>query len=132
MICCLRGLRLGRKLAFLFRSPAMHAPIPTDDVRIEATLPLITPDFLIEKWMPTPADVQFVAETRTEAANVLALKDPRLLVVVGPCSIHDEAAALVNTWRSSYFDHEGLRVLFILPKAWTDTFIPMRTAGRPA
>jgi hypothetical protein len=38
----------------------------------------------------------------------------------------DEAAALVNTWRSSYFDHDGLRVLFILPQAWTEAFIPLK------
>ena len=101
----------------------MHAPIPTDDVRIEATLPLITPDFLIEKWMPAPADVQFVAETRAATANVLALKDPRLLVVVGPCSIHDEAAALeyADLLRAEEQRHEKelvilMRVYFEKPR----------------
>lgn len=43
----------------------------------------------------------------------------------------DEAAALVNTWRSSYFEHDGLRVLFILPQTWTETFIPMRVSPKP-
>ena len=43
----------------------------------------------------------------------------------------DEAAALVNTWRSSYFEHDGLRVLFILPQTWTETFIPMRLSPKP-
>lgn len=123
MICCLHGLRLGRKLAFLFRPFAMHAPIPTDDVRIEATLPLITPDSLIEKWMPTPADVQFVAETRAASEAVLALKDRRLLVVVGPCSIHDEAAALeyADLQRAEAKRHEKelvilMRVYFEKPR----------------
>jgi 3-deoxy-7-phosphoheptulonate synthase len=72
----------------------MHAPIPTDDVRIEAIKPLITPDTLIEKLMPDAGDVEFVAASRAAAANVLAGRDSRLLVVVGPCSIHDEKAAL--------------------------------------
>ena len=123
MICCLHGLLLGRKLAFLVRPFAMHAPIPTDDVRIEATLPLITPDFLIEKWMPTLADVQFVAESRAATADVLALKDPRLLVVVGPCSIHDEAAALeyADLLRAEAKRHEKelvilMRVYFEKPR----------------
>ena len=72
----------------------MHAPIPTDDVRIEAILPLITPDALIEKYLPNAAEVEFVAASRAAAVEVLAGRDARLLVVVGPCSIHDEKAAL--------------------------------------
>ncbi len=72
----------------------MHDPLPTDDVRIAAILPLITPDALIEQWLPTPAQVACVAQARAETAAILNFTDPRLLVVVGPCSIHDEAAAL--------------------------------------
>ncbi|MBB6048333.1 hypothetical protein [Armatimonas rosea] len=43
----------------------------------------------------------------------------------------DEARALVNTWRSSYFEHDGFRVLFILPQAWTDRFIPLHVRPQP-
>jgi hypothetical protein len=43
----------------------------------------------------------------------------------------DEAAALVNTWRSSYFEHDGLRVLFILPQSWTNRFIPLTVMPKP-
>ena len=31
-----------------------------------------------------------------------------------------EARAMVNTWQSSYFQTEGIRVLFVLPQSWTD------------
>lgn len=37
-----------------------------------------------------------------------------------------EARAMVNTWKSSYFGNDGIRVLFVLPRSWTDSFIPMR------
>ncbi|WP_309710976.1 hypothetical protein [Armatimonas sp.] len=43
----------------------------------------------------------------------------------------DEAKALVNTWKSSYFGSDGLRVLFILPPSWTEKFIPMRVFPKP-
>ena len=37
---------------------------------------------------------QTVVRARETVANILARRDPRLLVIVGPCSIHDERAAL--------------------------------------
>jgi hypothetical protein len=43
-----------------------------------------------------------------------------------------EARAMANTWRSSYFESEGIRALFVLPQAWTDRFIPMYLDPKPA
>lgn len=43
----------------------------------------------------------------------------------------DEARALVNTWKSSYFGSDGLRVLFVLPPSWTEKFIPMHVFPQP-
>ncbi|MGH9239105.1 MAG: hypothetical protein ACRD3G_13780 [Vicinamibacterales bacterium] len=42
-----------------------------------------------------------------------------------------EAQAMVNTWKSSYFKTDGVRVLFVLPQSWTDRFIPMRVTPVP-
>ncbi len=42
-----------------------------------------------------------------------------------------EAHAMVNTWKSSYFRTDGVRVLFVLPQSWTDRFIPMRITPMP-
>ena len=42
-----------------------------------------------------------------------------------------EARAMVNTWKNSYFGTEGTRVLFVLPQAWTDRFIPMKINPKP-
>jgi hypothetical protein len=43
-----------------------------------------------------------------------------------------EARAMVNTWRRSYFETDGIRVLFVLPQPWTDAFIPMEINPRPS
>lgn len=37
----------------------------------------------------------------------------------------DEAAAMLETWRLSYFESAGLRLFFILPQAWTDARLPL-------
>ena len=42
-----------------------------------------------------------------------------------------EARAMVNTWSTSYFQTEGIRVLFVLPQSWTDAFIPMTLDPEP-
>ena len=42
-----------------------------------------------------------------------------------------EARAMVNTWASSYFKTDGVRMLFVLPRTWTDRFIPMRITPAP-
>ncbi len=42
-----------------------------------------------------------------------------------------EARAMVNTWKTSYFQNDGIRVLFVLPQSWTDAFIPMRIVPKP-
>ncbi len=37
----------------------------------------------------------------------------------------DEAQAMLETWRLSYFDSEGLRLFFLLPQSWTDSHLPL-------
>ena len=70
----------------------MHSP--TADLRIRAQKPLIAPAVL-EDELPLPdTGAAVVAETRREIASAVIGKAERLLVVVGPCSIHDPTAAL--------------------------------------
>jgi 3-deoxy-7-phosphoheptulonate synthase len=67
----------------------------TDDERIVDVTPLPPPEHLI-RFFPirgTPVE-QLVAETRSRIRQIMAGQDDRLLVVIGPCSIHDPAAAL--------------------------------------
>ena len=37
----------------------------------------------------------------------------------------DEARALLDTWRHSYFDSPGLRLFFLVPQEWTDRILPL-------
>lgn len=66
----------------------------TADLRIRSTTPLLAPDALAREIpLPDPA-AAFVHQARRDLAAALFGADDRLVVVVGPCSIHDPAAAL--------------------------------------
>jgi hypothetical protein len=43
----------------------------------------------------------------------------------------DEAKAMVNTWKDSWFAEDGVRILYILPRAWTDEILPMKLDPEP-
>ncbi len=74
--------------------PATHDSTRTDDLRIAAVRPLITPA-LLQEWLPaTEAATALVGHSRQAIARILQGADERLLVVVGPCSIHDHDQAL--------------------------------------
>jgi 3-deoxy-7-phosphoheptulonate synthase len=67
----------------------------TDDQRIQDVTPLPPPEHLI-RFFPiagTPAE-KLIGRTRGAIRQIMQRKDDRLLVVMGPCSIHDPAAAL--------------------------------------
>jgi 3-deoxy-7-phosphoheptulonate synthase len=66
----------------------------TDDLRITQVRPLIPPAILLEEIPISEAASNVVADTRSAIAAVLDGRDPRLVVIAGPCSIHDPAAAL--------------------------------------
>ena len=66
----------------------------TDDIRIQDIDPLISPAILIKDYPATTEIAKMVATTRKNAENIISGHDDRLLVVVGPCSIHDPQAAV--------------------------------------
>jgi 3-deoxy-7-phosphoheptulonate synthase len=65
----------------------------TDDVRIERLRPLLSPALLMDEIPVSERASTIVALARQTIARILRGEDDRLLVVVGPCSIHDVAAA---------------------------------------
>ncbi len=96
----------------------------TDDERIENIVPLPPPEHLI-RFFPiqgTPVE-QLIAETRRRVREILHGRSDRLLVVIGPCSIHDPAAATAYAERLALErrKHEGeleilMRVYFEKPR----------------
>lgn len=65
-----------------------------DDVRIGAVRPLITPALLQERVPVRDDTLSLVEASRAAVADVLHGRDDRLIVVVGPCSIHDHDQAI--------------------------------------
>ncbi|HMO51122.1 MAG TPA: 3-deoxy-7-phosphoheptulonate synthase [Kiritimatiellia bacterium] len=77
------------------------SPVPTDrmsatdDERIEQIMPLPPPAHLI-RFFPikdTPAELM-ISATRRSIQDILNRRSDRLLVIIGPCSIHDPASAI--------------------------------------
>eukprot|EP01125_Pyxidicula_operculata_P010149 TRINITY_DN3347_c0_g1_i1.p1 TRINITY_DN3347_c0_g1~~TRINITY_DN3347_c0_g1_i1.p1 ORF type:complete len:372 (-),score=81.23 TRINITY_DN3347_c0_g1_i1:96-1166(-) len=68
--------------------------VKIDDRRVVELRPLIPPAILIEELPLTDKIIEVVQGARTAAENVVNKSDDRLIVVVGPCSIHDTKAAL--------------------------------------
>jgi 3-deoxy-7-phosphoheptulonate synthase len=66
----------------------------TRDLRVESIRPLVPPAILLEEQPLTAAEAAQVSRSRDEVSRILHGDDDRLIVVVGPCSIHDPEAAL--------------------------------------
>jgi 3-deoxy-7-phosphoheptulonate synthase len=64
-----------------------------EDIRILWTKVVLPPVFLEEEYPVTEAASNTIFNARTEIVDILNHRDPRLLVLVGPCSIHDTKAA---------------------------------------
>jgi 3-deoxy-7-phosphoheptulonate synthase len=89
----------------------------TDDVRIDTLKPLLPPAILMEEIPLREAASGLVAESRSEVASIIEGKDDRLVVVVGPCSIHDPEAGL----------EYARRLKAVMPKLSAHLKIVMRT-----
>ena len=66
----------------------------TDDLRIRSLHPLLPPAILMEELPLSEKASEVVSEGRRQAEQIVRGEDDRLLVIVGPCSIHDPAAAM--------------------------------------
>jgi 3-deoxy-7-phosphoheptulonate synthase len=81
-----------------------------DDLRITQVRPLLPPAILLEEIPATEQASNVVANARQAITAVLEGRDPRLVVVTGPCSIHDTKAAVEYAQRlkplaDRYADH---------------------------
>lgn len=73
----------------------------------------------------TTNDRPSVAEVQTKLGNAMA----EALVAEG--LFPPEARAMVKTWSDAWFKEEGVRVLYILPRAWTDEILPLKMKPTP-
>jgi hypothetical protein len=66
-----------------------------------------------------------------KAANLDALKVSMQAALVQEGLYPDEASAMLRTWDVSYFKSPGLRFFYIVPRAWTDSVLPLQVTGAP-
>jgi len=68
--------------------------VKTRDLHVESIRPLLPPAILLEELPLPEAGSQVVQSAREQISRVIEGADDRLLAIVGPCSIHDPAAAM--------------------------------------
>ena len=88
---------------------------------------LQTPDALSQKVPLTENAVNTVARGRAQVRDILDHKDPRLLVVVGPCSIHDVAVAKTYAERLVKLADEVKNSLLVVMRVYFEK--PRTTVG---
>ena len=97
------------------------------DQRIAKVVELSPPEKLLEELALSKEQAQAVIKAREEVVEVLHGKDPRLLVVVGPCSVHDPKAALDYARRLSQVAQELQDRLLVVMRARRVTAAPRAT-----
>ena len=99
----------------------------TDDLRIKGYQPLTAPDIL-KKELPVSALAEkTVVSGRQTIENILGKKDRRLLAIVGPCSIHDEKAAIEYASRLNRLRKQVADTLFVVMRVYFEK--PRTTVG---
>ncbi|KAI9227876.1 MAG: hypothetical protein DHS80DRAFT_31317 [Piptocephalis tieghemiana] len=98
-----------------------------DDKRISSIRPLIPPQILMEDLPLTGLAAVTVLEGRDMAEKIIHGQDDRLLVVVGPCSIHDEVAALDYARKLAEYRKSVSKDLLIVMRVYFEK--PRTTVG---
>ncbi|MBC8944347.1 MULTISPECIES: 3-deoxy-7-phosphoheptulonate synthase [Xenorhabdus] len=88
---------------------------------------LITPEELKQKYPLSSSDLHAITNARNTIANIIHHNDPRLLVVCGPCSIHDVEAALDYAHRLKSLSAELSDCLYIVMRVYFEK--PRTTVG---
>lgn len=98
-----------------------------NNTRINTIKPLISPEYLINSLPASEQVQQHVRKSRQAIQDVIHGKDPRLLVVVGPCSIHDCDAALAYAHRLKQLQSQFSKELCIVMRVYFEK--PRTTIG---
>ena len=99
----------------------------TDDLRIQGMGELISPAQLLADLPITDSAAETVYQTRQAIHRILQESDRRLIVVVGPCSVHDPAAALEYAGKLNALRQELLEDLLIVMRVYFEK--PRTTVG---
>ncbi len=108
-------------------SSRKHALPRTNNINVVSLDPLVTPRTLAKRLPASPVALRTVVKTRHAIRRILTGQDPRLLVVVGPCSIHDPIATLDYATRLQSLARELQDDLLILMRTYFEK--PRTTTG---
>ena len=98
-----------------------------DDLRIVAEKPL-SPPLVMKRALPlSEQGALFVQKSRREIADIIHGRDPRLLLVTGPCSIHDPVAAIDYAKRLKQLQLKYSDSLYIVMRVYFEK--PRTTVG---
>lgn len=101
--------------------------IKTNNLKIRSITPIIAPTDLRQVFPASDETAEFVNKSRLHIKNILRGLDPRLMVVVGPCSIHDTKAALEYAEKLSRLSAELSDQLLIVMRVYFEK--PRTTIG---
>ena len=101
--------------------------IKTNNLKIRSITPIIAPTDLRQVFPVSDEAADFVNMSRLHLKNILRGLDPRLMVVVGPCSIHDPRAAIDYAEKLSRLSAELSDQLFIVMRVYFEK--PRTTIG---
>lgn len=99
----------------------------TDDLRIENIRPLLPPAILMEEFPLSEKSSETVAVARQQVSDIVHGRNDRLLVVVGPCSIHDPVAAIEYGQRLRELAKEHAENLLLVMRVYFEK--PRTTVG---
>ena len=101
--------------------------VQTNNLKVSAVTPLIAPADLKQVLPLSEKAAGFVAASREQIQDVLWNRDPRMMVVVGPCSIHDPKAALEYAERLATLNEELKDQLLLVMRVYFEK--PRTTIG---
>ncbi|ATZ46243.1 hypothetical protein BCIN_01g08780 [Botrytis cinerea B05.10] len=102
-------------------------PLVTDDTRILGQDPLIPPQLLVSEIPITNDSLKTVVQGRKDAVEIIMGRNDRLLVVVGPCSLHDPSTAIEYAKRLKDLSDKLSSDLCIIMRAYLEK--PRTTVG---
>lgn len=101
--------------------------VETNNLKVTQVEPIISP-FHLKQVFPLPLHgASFVERSRNTIKKILHGQDPRLMAIVGPCSIHDEKAALEYAQRLAELNRELSDQIFIIMRVYFEK--PRTTVG---
>lgn len=99
----------------------------TYDVNIESFTPLISPAEFKDEMPATQEQIQLILDSRKIINDIINKEDKRMLMIVGPCSIHDEKAALEYAQKLSALKDKYKDTIYLVMRVYFEK--PRTTIG---